>query len=227
MRTLRLRSAALAVAIVAALSGAVSAQDAPRAYFSPNGGGAEAVAAMIDSSARTVDVAMYSITTNNGNPIWPALQRAVQRGVRVRLFLDQATGANRSKAEDLARIGVHVFGVGSTTLHEKYAIVDAGLPGQRLSNGSANWSLGAMTRYSENTVIFDRHPHLVAAFQEDFNRLLSRARPFSPNAAANAAPTVLPLVPPGARAEEALFSASNAGTSTIVADRLVRRIAAA
>lgn len=218
----------LALALGAIAAPHARAQDGPRAYFSPNGGGAEAVAAMIDGATSTVDVAMYSITTNNSNPIWPALQRAVARNVRVRILLDQATTSNKSKADALAAIGVHVFGVGSTTLHEKYAIVDAGRPTARLSNGSANWSLGAMTRYSENTVLWGKNDALVAAFQVDFDRLLlGKGKPLSPNAAQHKVATTLPLVPPGARKEEALFTSANTASSTIVADRINQRIAAA
>jgi phosphatidylserine/phosphatidylglycerophosphate/cardiolipin synthase-like enzyme len=218
----------LAIALTAVAAPHARAQDAPRAYFSPNGGGAEAVAAMVDAATSTVDVAMYSITTNASNPIWPALQRAVARNVRVRVLLDQATGSNKSKADALGAIGVHVFGVGSTTLHEKYAIVDAGKPTARLSNGSANWSLGAMTRYSENTVLWGRNDALISSFQTDFDRLLlTKGRPISVNAAQHKVATVLPLVPPGPRGEEALFSSANTGATTIVADRLIQRIAAA
>lgn len=217
----------LAIALTAVAAPHARAQ-APAVYFSPNGGGAEAVAAMVDGATSTVDVAMYSITTNASNPIWPALQRAVARNVRVRILLDQATSSNKSKADALAAIGVHVFGVGSTTLHEKYAIVDAGKSTARLSNGSANWSLGAMTRYSENTVLWGRNPALIAAFQKDFDRLLiEKGRPLSANAAQHKVATVLPFVPPGLRREQALFSSANTNATTIVADRLIQRIAAA
>ncbi len=218
----------LAIALTAVAAPHATAQDGPRNYFSPNGGGAEAVAAMIDGATSTVDVAMYSITTNASNPIWPALQRAVARNVRVRVLLDQATSSNKSKADALAAIGVHVYGVGSTTLHEKYAIVDAGKPTARLSNGSANWSLGAMTRYSENTVLWGRNDALIASFQTDFDRLLmTKGKALSANAAQHKVATALPLVPPGARMEEALFTSANTSTSTIVADRIIQRIAAA
>jgi phosphatidylserine/phosphatidylglycerophosphate/cardiolipin synthase-like enzyme len=214
------RALALLLALAASPLGLARGQTAePRPYFSPNGGGAEATAALIDAAQRTVDVAMYSVSSGPSNPIWTALQRAVQRGVRVRFILNAATGANRSKATALQGLGVHVYGV-THTLHEKFAIVDAELPGAALVNGSANWSLGAMTKYSENTTVFPAHPHLVYAFQEEFNRLLARARPLSPGADQQMAPVT--LSPQAVASEQAFFTTTNAGGSTVVADEIIR-----
>lgn len=213
---------ALAALALLALGGRADAQSTrPQPYFSPDGGGAEATAELIDAAQQTIDVAMYSVSSGPSNPIWGALERAVQRGVRVRFILNQATGANRSKATALERIGVHVYGV-TRTLHEKFAIFDAKTSRRRLVNGSANWSLGAMTRYSENTVVFGRHLHLVYAFQQEFNRLMAIARPISPGADAHMdAVFMAPPSPYVRRYEEAIFSTTNTSGTTVVADRII------
>lgn len=215
------RVGALAALVLFAAAGRADAQTRPQPYFSPDGGGAEATAELIDAAQQTIDVAMYSVSSGPSNPIWGALERAVQRGVRVRFLLDQATGSNKSKATALTNIGVHVYGV-TRTLHEKFAIFDARTTRRRLVNGSANWSLGAMTRYSENTTVFGAHVHLVHAFQQEFNRLMAVARPISPGADAHLDPVLpTPFSPYVRRHEQALFSSTNTGDTTVVGDKII------
>lgn len=215
------RFAALAALALTVVAGRAEAQTKPKPYFSPNGGGAEATATLIDNATSTIDVAMYSVSSGPSNPIWGAMQRAVARGVRVRFILDQATGSNRSKADALAGIGVHVYGV-RKTLHEKFAIFDAATTRRKLVNGSANWSLGAMTKYSENTTVFGSHIHLVHAFQQEFNRLLALSRPISPGADAHMSPGTSSTPSPYVRRyEQVLFTTTNTGGSTVAATKII------
>lgn len=219
----RLRFGWMAIALALAGAGAARAQSVqPQPYFSPNGGGAEATAALIDATQETLDVAMYSVSSGPTNPIWGAMQRAVQRGVRVRFILNDATGANASKATALQGIGVHVYRV-TKTLHEKFALFDAHTTRRRVVNGSANWSLGAMTKYSENTIVFGRHQHLVYQFQQEFNRLMAIARPLSPGADQHMQPvTSVPAPSPYVRRyEEAFFSTTNANGSAVCASKII------
>lgn len=218
----RLSRLSLPLALLLVASGAARAQSAPPApYFSPNGGGAEATAALIDATTQTLDIAMYSVSSGPSNPIWGALQRAVQRGVKVRFFLDQAKGANKAKADALVGIGVHVFHVGSTTLHEKFALFDAKLPGAKVVNGSANWSLGAMTKYSENTVVFPRHPHLVKQFADEYDRLLTKGKAYTAGGEQHMQRIALPAVANASTSERAFFTTQNAGGTTIVGDKII------
>ncbi|MGE0706837.1 MAG: phospholipase D-like domain-containing protein [Planctomycetota bacterium] len=216
------RSSGLALALLLALGlhAPAQAQYTPQAYFSPNGGGADATAELIDKATATLDVGMYSISTSG--PIWEALKRAIGRGVVVRVVLDGATSANKSKAQALENLGAHVFGV-SRTMHQKFALVDAGIWYRRkLVNGSANWSSGAETRYSENTVVYGSHYHLFYAFQQEFNRLLADAQPVSANAGAHQQPVSLSAPSSKVkRYERAVFTSQNSGSSTVVADEII------
>lgn len=146
-------------------------------YFSPNGGGAAATAEAIDSAQKTVDVAMYSITTNNSSQIFSALARATARGVKVRMIFNQArTGAsNKKKSLQLEAIGVDVLYV-TRTMHEKFAIID----GKLLTNGSANWSTSADDKHSENTQVIPSPKSLITAFRAEFDRLVSLSKDFDP-----------------------------------------------
>jgi phosphatidylserine/phosphatidylglycerophosphate/cardiolipin synthase-like enzyme len=189
-------------------------------YFSPNGGMAAAVAREILAARKSIDVAMYSISTTSRlveepEPpnteglseeesakaqkeyeaalekykayraavergevtIFDALAEAAARGVAIRMILNKArTGVrNKQKSLDLERIGVDILYTGKT-MHEKFAVIDKKI----LINGSANWSNSADTRYSENTMIFRKHPQLRRAFQAEFELLLGKCKDFRP-----------------------------------------------
>ncbi len=196
------------------------AQRTPQAYFSPNGGAADATADAIDAARDTLDIGMYSISTSG--TIWDALKRAIDRGVVVRVVLHNATSSNRRKADALEGIGAHVFRV-SRTMHQKFALVDAETWYRRkLVNGSANWSTSAETKYSENTVVFNRHYGVFYSFQQEFNDLLASSRPISADAADHMDPVSLRR-PRAAtkRRERAVFSSWNSGGSTVCADEII------
>lgn len=106
------------------------------------------------------------------------------------MILNEARSSNKASADALTKIGVHVYSVPGT-MHEKFAVVNT--PGKTpvLLNGSANWSNSAEARYSENTVVYDRHPHLVRQFDEEYNRLLAKAKGLTPDADALKTPIEL------------------------------------
>ncbi|HBP23078.1 MAG TPA: hypothetical protein DEA08_35565 [Planctomycetes bacterium] len=222
LRRSGLTSALIAAALLAiGLAGPAQAQWTPQSYFSPNGGGADATAEVIDNAQDTLDVAMYSMSTSG--PIWNSLKAAIQRGVRVRVVMHKGHTSNKHKTAALEGIGAHVFAV-TKTMHQKFALADAGKWWRRkLVNGSANWSTGAETRYSENTVVYGRHYHLFYAFQQEFNRLLADAKPLTPQAAANQEP--VRLNKPSSRVrryERAVFTSANFDTGTeVVADEII------
>jgi len=222
-----LRRSLLSLAVLCAL--VPPAQAGTSVYFSPNGGGAAAVAARIDKAQDSVDVAMYSVSTNNDAPIFAALKRAIdERNVRVRIILKDRNKA-KSVGPRLAELGCHVFYT-TSTLHQKFSIIDAKSWSRRtLTNGSANWSLGADTTYSENTVIYDgwRYHRVIKAFQDEFNHLLSIAKPFSENADQHVDPVDFWTWDSGPNPVEALFTSANTGAGSYTAEGVVNgRIAA-
>lgn len=211
-----------ALALVGLLLGAspASAQRTPKSYFSPHGGGADATADVIDGARSTIDIGMYSISTSG--TIFEALERAVSRGVTVRMVLHNATSSNQAKARALEDIGVHVFRV-SRTMHEKFAVVDARMWWRRkLVNGSANWSSSAEAKYSENTVVYHRHYGVFYAFQNEFNDLLAASTPVSADAQDHMDPVNLNTPSSSVhRRERAVFSSWNSGGSTVCADEII------
>ena len=146
-------------------------------YFSPNGGKADAVVRELDKAQKTVDIAMYSVSTGSTAPIFLAMKRAVERGVKVRMVFNHARRGSRNKAKSLAmeKIGVDVRYT-SKTMHEKFAIID----GKILLTGSANWSTSADTKHSENMqlIVFPRY--VVRAFRKEYDLLISKSKDFDP-----------------------------------------------
>jgi phosphatidylserine/phosphatidylglycerophosphate/cardiolipin synthase-like enzyme len=140
------------------------------------------IAQLIDGAQRSVDVAIYSY---GDKLISEALQRAVSRGVSVRMVYESARdekskpeGTTSAKLED---VGVDVRYI-NKIMHHKFAIID----GPRTSadqafsavlvTGSGNWSTSAGTRYDENTTILRNAGELVLRFQREFNTLWDNSR---------------------------------------------------
>ena len=97
-RTTWLSACSLALLLAFGQAQDAQAQYAPKPYFSPYGGGADATAELIDRAKHTIDIAMYSISTvapgseSPGTVIWQSLKKAAERGVRIRIVLNKATG---------------------------------------------------------------------------------------------------------------------------------------
>lgn len=156
--------------------------------FSPNGGVKDKLAAHLDATQETVDVAMYSFSDATLNR---KLQDAARRGVKVRLLLEQAN-RERERAEALEAAGVDVRYV-TPVLHHKFAVLD----GATLVTGSGNWSESSNSRYDEDFLELTDEGATTAAFQREFNHLWRHAREFGasrfgdqPDPAAGTAPVV-------------------------------------
>ncbi len=144
------------------------------------------VAQLIDGAQQSVDIAMYSYSDAR---IAGALQRAVDRGVKIRFLFDTASedrklsgsALENSASGRLERIGINVRWV-NKIMHHKFMIVDG--PRDDVSNidtatvvaGSGNWSNGAATRYDENTLFFTGYRELTMRMQKEFNRMWAHSR---------------------------------------------------
>ena len=145
---------------------------------------------MIRRAKKTIDIASYIL--NNRSDEYYELLKANQRGVKIRIFLDESIKDFVTEkpiidpmVEDLARekptIEVKVLdtdktikltGIPFQTMHEKFGIFD----GRNCYNGSANISPLATLLYHENRFFFWNCPSAVKAFQEEFGRLWEMGR---------------------------------------------------
>ena len=103
------------------------------------------------------DVAMFSFTSR---PLARALVRAAQRGVRVRVVLDDGQAKSKySKYRFLVNKGIPVkLDNRSAYMHHKFAVIDH----KMVITGSYNWTASAKKRNDENLVVL-RDPEFVRA----------------------------------------------------------------
>jgi phosphatidylserine/phosphatidylglycerophosphate/cardiolipin synthase-like enzyme len=126
---------------------------------------------LISQAKKSIYVAIYSFTRDG---LARALIDAKNRGVEVKVVIekDNAYGQG-SDYQMLKDAGVDVRLDGNpASMHHKFMIVD----GELVVTGSYNWSTAAEDRNDENFVVI-RDKEVVDRFTQEFNRLLSIARP--------------------------------------------------
>jgi phosphatidylserine/phosphatidylglycerophosphate/cardiolipin synthase-like enzyme len=117
-------------------------------YFTPPANAAAEIAKAIDASDREVLVQAYGFTHN---AIAQALVRAHQRGVKVRVLLDQKSqSSNRYVIGILTDAGVAVRQDDKHAIaHNKVMVIDQAI----VITGSFNFTNSAQTRNAENVLI--------------------------------------------------------------------------
>jgi phosphatidylserine/phosphatidylglycerophosphate/cardiolipin synthase-like enzyme len=126
---------------------------------------------LISQAKKSVYVAIYSFTRDG---LARALIDAKNRGVEVKVVIEEDNAYGQgSDYQMLKDAGVDVRLDGNpATMHHKFMIVD----GELVVTGSYNWSTAAEDRNDENFVVI-RDKAVVDRFTQEFNRLLSIARP--------------------------------------------------
>lgn len=179
----RIALAALCCALLATQAPAAE----PKVFFAPQDDFQRDLVKELLSAKKTIDIALYSFqpTSKKKEADYAALKKrfeitpvdaireVVAKGVKVRVVLNHAhTDANNRKcATALLEAGAKVYGV-SSTMHSKFAIID----GNRVINGSGNWSIGAFRRYHENWIAFPADAKLAAPFNRNMSQLLAEKR---------------------------------------------------
>jgi phosphatidylserine/phosphatidylglycerophosphate/cardiolipin synthase-like enzyme len=126
---------------------------------------------LISQARKSIYVAMYSFTRDG---LASALVDAKNRGVEVKVIMEEENAyVQGSDYRMLKEAGVDVRLDGNPALmHHKFMIVD----GELVVTGSYNWSTAAEDKNDENFVVI-RDKEVVDRFTQEFNRLLSIARP--------------------------------------------------
>jgi phosphatidylserine/phosphatidylglycerophosphate/cardiolipin synthase-like enzyme len=147
-----------------------------KVYFSPNGGCQQAVVAEIRKATRTIDIAMYYLSSRD---IAQALVKAQGRDVQVRIVLDQGQEIeSASKSGYLIKRGFQVrYHLGFGLMHNKFAIMD----GKSLITGSFNWTSTAEERNEENLLIITDE-ETIEQYKQRFDYLWNTSRIDSRNA---------------------------------------------
>ncbi len=145
-------------------------------YFSPRRGTTDVMIGFIDRTEKTLDIAVYSLTSD---PIVDAVIAAHRdRNVKVRILTDNLQAASRyADDERLREAGIEVREDNhSGYMHHKFCIADIGTPKVAVSTGSFNWTKSAEERNAENMVII-RLKYIAEAFQREFDHLWDKYAP--------------------------------------------------
>ena len=142
---------------------------------------------LIDGAQHSIDIAMYSFRDQR---LLPPLERALARGVSIRLIFESANADRRDSegtmSERLELMGIDVRWI-NRVMHHKFALIDgpretlASAETARLITGSGNWSSSAASKYDENTLVITGNVELVLSFQQEFNLLWENSRPLDIN----------------------------------------------
>jgi len=130
--------------------------------FSPEDG--NEIINFIDSAETSIDIEIYVLTSRD---VVEALERAKQRGVRIRIIIERNTMGNGNEEiyKELAAKGFNIRYAGSfyKLTHSKYIIIDR----KAVLVGSHNLSNSAINKNREASVII-YNSNIVDEFLESF-----------------------------------------------------------
>jgi phosphatidylserine/phosphatidylglycerophosphate/cardiolipin synthase-like enzyme len=144
-----------------------------RLYFSPNGGGTEAIVSEIRNARGEVLVQAYSFTST---PIAKALLDARKRGVKVTVILDKSQKtASYSSADFLRNSGIATYIDGKHAIaHNKIMIIDR----ECVITGSFNFTKAAEEKNAENILVIRGNPDLTSKYIGNFDWHLRHSEPY-------------------------------------------------
>ncbi|KAI9005598.1 Phosphatidylserine/phosphatidylglycerophosphate/cardiolipin synthase [Hyaloraphidium curvatum] len=121
---------------------------------------------LIDSAKLTIDAAVYAFSSND---LLYALDRARQRGVKLRMISEGDTVDNKGSDVNTVKswgVEVKIRHAAPKLMHHKFAVVDNAY----VSTGSFNWTAAARADNNENIVILN-DPNIIKAFNAEFQKL--------------------------------------------------------
>ena len=135
-------------------------------FFTPSLQCENKIEQLIDKSKYSVDIVVYSI---NNTKLVEAIERAYQRGIKIRILTDRLQAAGKSSLVThlyQQGINIRVHSVHKIE-HNKFAIYD----GKKASTGSYNWTNPATHKNSENCLFIINNKQTIQDYQNRFNYL--------------------------------------------------------
>ena len=134
-------------------------------YFSLYNNPQKEIIKNINQAESFINIAMYIFTDRE---IALPLIKARERGVKVRLYLDQdQVDYKYSQSRFLVQKGIKArISTNNYIMHNKFAIIDNRI----LLTGSYNWTFSANNRNDENLMVID-DPDIIARYQNYFEKL--------------------------------------------------------
>jgi len=134
-------------------------------YFSLSDNPQKEIIKNINQAQASINIAMYIFTDRE---IALPLIKAQERGVKVRVYLDQdQVDYKYSQSRFLVQKGIKTrISTNNYIMHNKFAIIDNRI----LLTGSYNWTFSANNRNDENLMVID-DPEIIARYQNQFVNL--------------------------------------------------------
>jgi len=151
--------------IVLSITISISTLAKTEVYFSLSDNPQKAIINNINQAQASINIAMYIFTDRE---IALPLIKARERGVKVRLYLDQdQVDYQYSQSRFLVQRGIKTrISTNNYIMHNKFAIIDNRI----LLTGSYNWTFSANNRNDENLMVID-DPGIIEIFQNQFVNL--------------------------------------------------------
>jgi len=151
--------------IVLSITISISTLAKTEVYFSLYDNPQKIIIKNINQAQAFINIAMYVFTDRE---IALPLAKAQERGVKVRVYLDQDQVDDQySQSRFLVQKGIKVrISTNNYIMHNKFAIIDNRL----LLTGSYNWTFSANNRNDENMMVID-DPEIIEIFQNQFVNL--------------------------------------------------------
>ena len=137
-------------------------------YFSPHGGGLDAIVSLINDAERTLDCCIYTFTSRD---IANALVKAHELGVSVRIITDESSSNSKYSKKrflDKRDLPIRIYR-GDGLMHNKFMIVDS----TTVLTGSFNWTASAENKNYENVIII-KSRELAEQYEAEFGDLWRR-----------------------------------------------------
>jgi phosphatidylserine/phosphatidylglycerophosphate/cardiolipin synthase-like enzyme len=163
---MKLFRAAITSAAFVAIGALSRADPAPTVHYAPAENLEHIDVSLIDTAKHEIDFAAYVLTDW---PVMQALERAADRGVKVRIYLDGTQLAEREPTrvfrdlEQTPGVEIRVKRENSAFMHLKSYEID----GHLLRTGSANFSASGEKR-QDNDLIIIEGPTAASAFRRAF-----------------------------------------------------------
>jgi phosphatidylserine/phosphatidylglycerophosphate/cardiolipin synthase-like enzyme len=174
---MKLFRAAITTAAFVAIGALSRADPAPTVHYAPAENLEHIDVSLIDTAKHEIDFAAYVLTDW---PVMQALERAADRGVKVRIYLDGTQLAEREPAKvfhDLAEtpgVEIRVKRSRGAPMHLKSYEID----GRVLRTGAANFSASGLKR-QDNDLIIIESPVAAATFRRAFDSRFANGEPLA------------------------------------------------
>ncbi len=144
-------------------------------YFSPDGGGTDAIVRELSRAKTSIRVQAYTFTSR---AIAKALVEAKRRGVDVCVILDKSQRGERyTSADFIAHGGIPVLiDANHAIAHDKVMVID----GETVITGSFNFTNAAESRNAENLLIIRGEKELVQRYAANWERHRRHSEAYSP-----------------------------------------------